>query len=582
MKKFLSVILSLVVLITAVLSVNIISFADSSLKCGANITAYYNSAKGTLTLSGSGKMDDYATWKDAPWREGAKYNITELIIGEGITSIGSWAFSNIANLQRVTMPSTLTNIGDRAFSGCYSVTEFNIPASVNSIGANAFMTASASLPSKLKAIYVDDNNKNYCDIDGVFYDKACKNLYIVPSLTALETLDIPSTVTTIGELAAVNCRNVKTIIVSESVNVIGSQAFYECKNLNLVIFKHSNGPFTVGTELVTANDALVFMGYKSNTILQRYAEENGIAFEAIDAECQHDGEQILINRCSADCTNSGYTGDRLCSLCGEVVEYGSEIPAAGHKIVTEKAVTATCTKTGKTQGSYCSVCQTVITAQKTVAKTAHSYKTTTKTTKATKSANGKVVTTYTCKTCGYTYSKTTKTIYKPTTYTLSTSTYTYNGSAKKPSVTIKDSKGNKLKSGTDYTVTYPSGRKNVGKYTIKITFKGNYSGTATKSFTINPKNTSLSSVSAGSKKFTVKWKKYTIQTTGYQIQYSTDKNFKKNNKTVTVSSNKTTSKTISKLSGKKKYYVRIRTYKTVSGTKYYSSWSSAKTVTTKK
>ncbi|MCM1115236.1 MAG: secretory protein, partial [Clostridium sp.] len=72
------------------------------------------------------------------------------------------------------------------------------------------------------------------------------------------------------------------------------------------------------------------------------------------------------------------------------------------------------------------------------------------------------------------------------------------------------------------------------------------------------------------------------QTTGYQIQYSTDKNFKKNNKTVTVSSNKTTSKTISKLSGKKKYYVRIRTYKTVSGTKYYSSWSSVKTVTTKK
>ncbi|MCM1114348.1 MAG: fibronectin type III domain-containing protein [Clostridium sp.] len=297
---------------------------------------------------------------------------------------------------------------------------------------------------------------------------------------------------------------------------------------------------------------------------------------------QHDGEQILINRCSADCTNSGYTGDRLCSLCGEVVEYGSEIPAAGHKIVIDKAVTATCTKTGKTQGSHCSVCQTVITAQKTVAKTAHSYKTTTKTTKATKSANGKVVTTYTCKTCAAKYTKTTKTIYKPTTYTLSTSTYTYNGSAKKPSVTVKDSKDNKLKSGTDYTVTYPSGRKNVGKYTIKITFKGNYSGTATKSFTINPKNTSLSSVSAGSKKFTVKWKKYTTQTTGYQIQYSTDKNFKKNNKTVTVSSNKTTSKTISKLSGKKKYYVRIRTYKTVSGTKYYSSWSSAKSVTTKK
>ncbi|MCM1115782.1 MAG: fibronectin type III domain-containing protein [Clostridium sp.] len=214
----------------------------------------------------------------------------------------------------------------------------------------------------------------------------------------------------------------------------------------------------------------------------------------------------------------------------------------------------------------------------------HLYQTTTKTTKATKSANGKVVTTYTCMTCGYTYSKTTKTIYKPTIYTLSTSTYTYNGSAKKPSVTIKDSKGNKLKNGTDYTLSYPSGRKNVGKYTIKITFKGNYSGTATKTFTIKPKSTRISKLTAGGEKFTVKWKKQSTQTTGYQIQYSTDKNFKTNNKTVTVSSNKTTSKTISKLKAKTKYYVRIRTYKTVkvngTNTKIYSSWSSASSVNT--
>ena len=80
----------------------------------------------------------------------------------------------------------------------------------------------------------------------------------------------------------------------------------------------------------------------------------------------------------------------------------------------------------------------------------------------------------------------------------------------------------------------------------------------------------------------VKWKKKTTQVTGYQIQYSTDKNFKKGNKTVTVSKNKTTSKTISKLKAKKKYYVRVRTYKTVNGKKYYSGWTKAKTVTTKK
>ncbi|MFR5876506.1 MAG: GH25 family lysozyme [Eubacterium sp.] len=205
----------------------------------------------------------------------------------------------------------------------------------------------------------------------------------------------------------------------------------------------------------------------------------------------------------------------------------------------------------------------------------HIYKTTT--TKATTNKNGSVVTK--CSVCGAV--KTKSTIYYPKTITLSSTSYTYNGKAKKPSVTVKDSKGKKI-SASNYTVSYSSGRKNVGKYTVTIKFKGNYSGTVKKTFTIKPKNTTISKVTAGKKKFTVKWKKYTTQTTGYQIQYSTDKNFKKNNKTVTVSKNKTTSKTISKLSAKKKYYVRIRTYKTVSGTKYYSSWSKAKTVTTKK
>ncbi|MGN0522782.1 MAG: fibronectin type III domain-containing protein, partial [Eubacterium sp.] len=111
-------------------------------------------------------------------------------------------------------------------------------------------------------------------------------------------------------------------------------------------------------------------------------------------------------------------------------------------------------------------------------------------------------------------------------------------------------------------------------------FKGKYSGTKTLYFYIKPKSTSISSLTAGSKKFTVKWKKQATQTTGYQIQYSTSSKFS-NAKTVTISKNSTTSKTISSLSAKKKYYVRVRTYKVVNGTKYYSSWSKAKYVTTK-
>ena len=72
------------------------------------------------------------------------------------------------------------------------------------------------------------------------------------------------------------------------------------------------------------------------------------------------------------------------------------------------------------------------------------------------------------------------------------------------------------------------------------------------------------------------------QTKGYQIQYSTDSKFKSGNKTVTVNKNSTTKKTISKLKAKKKYYVRIRTYKTVGKQKYYSDWSKSVKVTTKK
>lgn len=104
---------------------------------------------------------------------------------------------------------------------------------------------------------------------------------------------------------------------------------------------------------------------------------------------------------------------------------------------------------------------------------------------------------------------------------------------------------------------------------------------------INPKGTSIKSVSAAKKGFTVKYKKQATQTTGYQIQYATDKNFKKNKKTVTVKKNKTTSVKVKKLKAKKKYYVRVRTYKNVKDTdgnakKLYSSWSKTKTVKTKK
>ena len=198
----------------------------------------------------------------------------------------------------------------------------------------------------------------------------------------------------------------------------------------------------------------------------------------------------------------------------------------------------------------------------------------TTTVKATAKANGSI--TETCIICG----KTTKTtIYYPKTISLKTTKYTYSGKEKQPKVTVTDSSGKTIPA-SNYTVKY-SNNKKVGKAKATITFTGNYSGSVTKTFKINPKGTKLSKLTANKKGFTAKWAKQTNQTTGYQLQYSTSKSFKKNVKTKTVSKAKTKSAKIKKLKANKKYYVRIRTYTVVDGKKYYSDWSKAKTVKTK-
>lgn len=208
----------------------------------------------------------------------------------------------------------------------------------------------------------------------------------------------------------------------------------------------------------------------------------------------------------------------------------------------------------------------------------HSYQTVTL--KATLTKNGSTV--KRCTVCKA--EKDASVIYYPKQVKLSASSYTYNGKSKKPSVIVKDSKGQPV-SSSNYSVVYSSGRKRVGRYTVKIVMKGNYTGTAVKTFDIRPKTTSILKLAAGKKSFTAKWKKQVSQTTGYQVQYSTVKNFKKGVKTATVGKTKTTSKKISKLKSKKRYYVRIRTYKTVKikgkSVKLYSSWSKYKQVKTK-
>ena len=278
----------------------------------------------------------------------------------------------------------------------------------------------------------------------------------------------------------------------------------------------------------------------------------------------------------ATCTGNG-TETASCDYgCGETDTRTKQNSARGHKwdtgTVTKSpscgasgVMTYTCTRAG---------CQETKT-ESIPATGSHTYQQT-GITKATTAKNGTI--SKKCTICGKTAAET---ISRPKTVTISSAVYTYSGKVKNPTVTVRDSRGNRI-SSTNYTVSNLSGHKNVGTYKVTVKFKGTkYSGTLSTSFRINPKSTKLKSLTASSKGFTAKWSAVTTQTSGYQLQYSTGSKFT-NAKTVSVSSGKTTSKKVSKLSAKKKYYVRVRTYKTVSGTKYYSAWSAAKTVTTKK
>ena len=352
------------------------------------------------------------------------------------------------------------------------------------------------------------------------------------------------------------------------------------------------------------------------------------------------------------CTSEG-TAIKTCTKCNATVT--EKLPAKGHTSVTDKGYPATCTTAGKTDGSHCSVCNTVIKVQTVINATGHKSsgwivdKTASIGVKGSKHKE--------CTVC----KKVLETAEIPAlsrisiskaSVTLSTSTYAYDGKAKKPGVTVKLN-GKTLKNGTDYTVSYSnntkvgtatvkitgkgnytgsvsktfkiknnfkkatvsgistkaftgknitqsitvkyngktlkngtdytvscSNNKSIGTATVKIAGKGSYTGTITKTFKINPAKQEIQKLTAKSKAFFVDWAQKG-SATGYEIQYATNSKFTSAKK-VTITNNKTDTKTISKLSGKKKYYVRVRSYTTVKGTKYYGAWSASKSVTTKK
>lgn len=158
---------------------------------------------------------------------------------------------------------------------------------------------------------------------------------------------------------------------------------------------------------------------------------------------------------------------------------------------------------------------------------------------------------------------------------LSATKYAYNGKSHTPSVKVYDKNGT-LVENSKYKLSYSSGRKNLGSYTITATGTGETKGTVRASYVISPAKMKTPSVKAGKKKITVKWKKLGGGSQSYQIYV-----LKKGTKKAKYYASTGSSKTIKKLSKKKYYYTKIRSYKKINGKTYYGTWSNTKKVKVK-
>ena len=324
--------------------------------------------------------------------------------------------------------------------------------------------------------------------------------------------------------------------------------------------------------------------------------------------------EVVDKAIPATCTTDGKTEGSHCSVCGAVIKAQTTITATGHKSsgwIVDK--TASIGVKGS-KHKECTVCKKVLEtaeipalsrisiskASVTLSTSTYAYDGKAKKPGVTVKLNGKTLKNGTDYTVSYSNNTKVGTatvkITGKSNYTGSVSkTYSIKNNFKKATVSGISNKsytgknitqsitakynGKTLKNGTDYTVSYSS-NKSIGTATVKIAGKGSYTGTITKTFKINPAKQEIQKLTAKSKAFFVDWAQKG-SATGYEIQYATNSKFTSAKK-ITITNKKTDTKTISKLSGKKKYYVRVRSYTTVKGTKYYGAWSASKSVTTKK
>ena len=224
-----SITTGLIALFAIVMCVATVQAQNATSSTDNSLTWEFDRSTKTLTISGEGEMPDFGVIRNIPPWDELKHMILQLVITEGVTSIGYCAFASLPELQVVRLPKSLTKIGGSAFMGCMALRNVTIPAGVNEIDAYAFSNCVS-----LTQYTVDEGNATYADVDGVIFNKEKTSVLMYPIGREDESYHIPAGVKTTGKHAFVGLVWLTEVTAPAGMESFGASAFTDCRRLKSV------------------------------------------------------------------------------------------------------------------------------------------------------------------------------------------------------------------------------------------------------------------------------------------------------------------------------------------------------------